>query len=283
MSSTPGTMACVADPLMVGGLAAGWEEHAMSKGPRTPGGSRIVYSTAEGDFRAPQQPRVHIDELTVFLAGFLGEPICLLTEIKPEKLYIDILIFAPTPYRPIWTFVTCGMSDLPMPVPADVEPREEFERAELVIAMPAGWFVTEEDGTFPEAEIAEPEKFWPITLMGALAKYPHQWNDWLWGRHSINVDISPPRPYADNTKMCGSILLPVTSWPQDKHTFTTKDGKLISFFAVVPLHADEITLKLNKGTDALCEALHDAGYNEILFVSRPSVVRKKGWFGSFKR
>jgi hypothetical protein len=284
MATVPGTMAYAADPLVVGGLATAWEAHAMSDGTETPDGSHISCRTGEGcERRQRENVMVHIEEQRTFLAGFLGEPVGVLPEMVADKIYIDVLIFPPSPDRPIWTFVTCGMSDLPMRVPNDVEPREQFERAELAIALPAAWFAADERGMIPDAELEVMGKYWPISLMKVLARFPHQCDDWLWSGHTVVADGSPLQPYYENTRMCGSIVLPLTSWPEDKHTFKTKDGRIINFFAVVPLHADEITLKLNKGSQALCDALDDAGYNEVLFVSRPSVVRKKSPFGFFKR
>ncbi|WP_327003403.1 suppressor of fused domain protein [Dactylosporangium sp. NBC_01737] len=45
---------------------------------------------------------------------------------------------------------------------------------------------------------------------------------------------------------------------------------MIDLLALVPLHADEMAVKVRRGTDALIDVLDRGGVNELLDPSRPS-------------
>jgi hypothetical protein len=48
--------------------------------------------------------------------------------------------------------------------------------------------------------------YWPIYLLKMLARFPHQFNTWLWCGHTMpNGD--PVEPYADNTQLCCALLM----------------------------------------------------------------------------
>lgn len=63
-------------------------------------------------------------------------------------------------------------------------------------------------------------------------------------------------------------------------TITLKDGRVVNIYCLIALHNEEMSLKLNKGPDALLQALDAAGVSDILHVERRPVVRKK-LFGLF--
>jgi hypothetical protein len=58
----------------------------------------------------------------------IGEDFNMSHELLPQVPHIDVYIFKPSEDRPFYTFVTGGMSDLPMKVPEGVP-----ERVELVL------------------------------------------------------------------------------------------------------------------------------------------------------
>jgi len=49
----------------------------------------------------------------------------------------------------------------------------------------------------------------------------------------------------------------------------------IRFFAVIPLHRDEMQLRLDRGLDALYDLLDAAEITEILNADRPSVIPRR--------
>jgi len=92
------------------------------------------------------------------------------------------------------------------------------------------------------------------------------------------------KPMADGSFAELTITLPPT-WPApDSPDFATPDASwpytLLQELAWLPLHADEMQLKLDKGTDALYDVLDEASLTEILDVDRPSVApaKRRGWF-----
>jgi hypothetical protein len=57
-------------------------------------------------------------------------------------------------------------------------------------------------------------------------------------------------------------------------------GREINVLGVIPLHDDEMDLKLRKGAEALVDLLDEAELSELLDPARPSVVpRRRGLFG----
>lgn len=255
-------------------------------GKRTqlPDGTRLsVHQADDYEFRPPKDVGVHLEEIEAFLGSFLGKQAGVLHEIISDKVHLDVLVFPPNEARSNWTFVTSGMSDLPMNVPDGLEPREDFELAELVIALPANWFAGDPDGMISDAEFSQPEKYWPIRLLKSLARLPHDFDSWVWESHTFVSEGSSPEPYDSTTRMSGSILFPMIGWPDGNHVLTTADSKRINFFSIVPLHADEMTYKLNKGEAALANALDAAGVTEVLDAGRPSSIRKKGFLGFLRR
>ncbi|TPI45194.1 suppressor of fused domain protein [Mesorhizobium sp. B2-9-1] len=254
----------------------------MIKRSKLPDGTSVYdYTGARTEFRGPTDVAVYLEEIQESLGEFLGEQAGVFHEIISDKVHLDLLVFPPNDIKNNWTLVTSGMSDLPMNAPDNLHPRQDFERAELVFMLPATWFAAGENGMISENQLADPNKYWPIRLMKSLARMPHDYGSWIWSSHTVASQGSPPEPYADNTKMSGVILLRPPSWPEGRDVLRAVDGTKINFFAVVPLHADEMTLKLNKGVKALIIALDSAGVSDVLDAGRPSIVKKKRYLGLF--
>ena len=254
----------------------------MSDDEITSGGSTIYrYQANEREFRAPENAAMHVQELTDFLEAFLGPCPTVWHEIVSDKVHIDVLPFAPTADRPHWTFVTSGMSDLPMTVPANLQLPDDYRHAELVISLPADWFGDETVTSFEAIDFTE-DTWWPIGLLKELARFPHEYGAWVWMDHSFpNGD--PARPYATNTRMSGAVLLLPLMWPHDKVQWHRSDGETVLFLAVYPLYGEEMTIKLSKGSDALDELLDRNGITEVLDASRRSVAEKRGFFDFLRK
>jgi hypothetical protein len=187
-------------------------------------------------------------------------------EFVSPYVHVDVHVVEPTNDRPVFTLVTSGMSEKPMRASG------EDLYAELMILLPPTWPKPDS----PDFE--KPTGYWPYRLLQQLARLPHEFDTWLWSGHTIpNGD--PPEPYAANTQLCGAIIVPPLIAPDGFATLEA-EGRTIEFFAVIPLHADEMKLKLEKGTDALYDLLDAAELTEILDVDRPSVVpRRRKFFG----
>jgi hypothetical protein len=206
-----------------------------------------------------------IAEVQDHVTAHFGEPTMVFHELVSQYVHIDIHVVPPTGERPVFTLVTSGMSEQPMHSPTG----DRF--AELMIVLPPTWPAVGSD----EFEQGAP---WPYTLLPDLARLPHAYETVLWSGHTVpNGD--PPEPYAPDTELCGALIAPPV-FPGTEGFETLELGdRTIHFFAVWPLHADEMKLKLDKGLEALYELLDAAELTEILDHDRPSVVPpRRKWF-----
>ena len=252
--------------------------------PLTAGGSSIHrYDGHQYEFRSPVDAGVHLEKLETFLQAALGPQAGVYHEIISDKVHIDILIYAPTESRDCWTFVTSGMSDLPMKVPEILgEDRALFSRSELLISLPRDWFDAGDNGLPIDSQMGDDSKFWPIGLLKHLARFPHEFDTWLWDGHSI-PNFDPPEPYHPSTRLNGSVLYLGMGSLSENQVMELDDSGAIAFHTVVPVYGDEMTYKLNKGSDALLEKLLSHGVTDILDPNRPSVVQKRSLFDFFSK
>lgn len=214
---------------------------------------------------APALPK-YFDEIVDHLETFLGPVANVYHEIVSDQVHLDILPFPPTGNRRFWTFVTCGMSSEPMLVPKDVDDPLSCERAEVIISLPAEWC-----GSGDPHQLEREGKWWPLKILKYAAHFPHLYKTWLWFGHTLAIE-EEPEPLDDNTPFCAFFLAFPLGWPMESLKMVARDGRPISFLSVIPLYADELQFKLDKGTDALLDLLDKAGVNELLDPTRPSVV-----------
>ncbi|HWK30190.1 MAG TPA: suppressor of fused domain protein [Solirubrobacter sp.] len=203
-------------------------------------------------FEAPPTPSsgdpAVLDAVTAHVERHVGPVASVWHQRQSPWVHVDVLVMRPTAERPFFTFVTAGMSERAMAAPDPA-----LARAELVLALPRDWPLAEDRG------------LWPLTLLQTLAELPHRFDTWLWAGHTVpNGD--PPAPYAPGTRLCGAILAAPLLVPD---AFDVLDG--VHFHSVLPLHADELELKLRRGADELFARLERAGVSELLDPDRPSV------------
>jgi hypothetical protein len=77
-----------------------------------------------------------------------------------------------------------------------------------------------------------------------------------------------------------ALVEPPVTLPPEFLEVEVSPGKKVAFFALVPLHDDELRLKMTKGVEALEELFDARGVSELLDVTRPNVARRK-WLGIF--
>ena len=142
---------------------------------------------------------------------------------------------------------------------------------ELLITLPGNW-------KFDEESLKDEAWYWPIRLIKILARFPHKHNTWIgWGHTVPNSD--PPRPYAQNTKLSGAIILSPIFVPDGFESLAIDERKVIHFFSVVTLYKEEMDLKMRSGEKTLLEKLVRADISGIVDINRPNVARKR--FGLF--
>ena len=208
-----------------------------------------------------------IDEITKHLEAHIGPVNLVWHELVSEYAHIDVHHFLPTPERNFHVLATTGMSERPMTVPDGVPGDWRF--AELLINLPSSWQLTEE-------AFKDERYYWPVRLIKNLARFPHIFASWLSYGHSMpNGD--PPEPYDASTELCGAMLLPPLTLPDAVQTLQRPNGQVIRFWNVIPLHADEMDLKVRDGSDALLELFDEAGISDVVDPGRPSALRSNGW------
>ena len=236
----------------------------------TPGGSNVFrHQPKERELEFSAGDPELVEAVSDHLESSFGAEPTVFHEVISDLVHVDVHLVPPGGER-IWTtLVTTGLAEKPMTVP---EGLEEHRFAELVLALPEGW-------PLDEASFEDERNYWPIRLLKMLARLPHEFETFLWFGHTIpNGD--PPEPYAPNTELCCACILPPVLAPDGFEKLELPDGRSLSFFAVVPLHEDEMNFKLKKGNDALVDRLDEAGVTELLDPSRPSVApRRRGLFG----
>lgn len=187
-------------------------------------------------------------------------------EVLSELVHVDVHWIKPTSTRPYHTLVTTGMSDRPMQVPAGAE---AFRYAELLICLPPEWQISQTD-------FAQEQWYWPVRWLKILARFPHEYDTWLGLGHTIpNED--PPQPFAANTQLCCSLLMPPLLVPDGFARFDLDSERQVRFYALVPLYREEMEFKLQQGLDPLIDRLDKQGVNELLNIRRKNVCRRGWW------
>jgi hypothetical protein len=209
-----------------------------------------------------------IQAVSDHIERYLGPIPTVYDEIVSDLVHIDLHHVAPTKERPFVTIVTSGMSDRPMNVPPG---SHEWRFAELMMCLPPDW-------PFDQEAWKDERNYWPFRWLKRLARLPHEYDTWLGPGHTV-PNGNPPEPVASDTELSGFIVLPPINTPDGFGQLHVTDWKTIRFHMILPLHADELALKLKRGTEALLAALDREAVSEVMQPERPSAVRKRrGWW-----
>jgi hypothetical protein len=242
----------------------------VTKKEVSPGGSPILHhEPRSAGFNVATPGDGGVEAVEAHFTRVVGSPETVFHELVSDLVHIDVHVIPPAGGRDHWVLFTTGMSDRPMTVPRPALPHY----AELMVSLPSAWRVQ-------EPAMKDERWYWPVRWLKLLARFPHEYETWLGMGHTVpNGD--PPQPFDVSTKLCGMLLLPPLQLPPQDCTVKAP-GKEITILALFPLYAAEMSLKLNKGTDALLDAFDRAGVTEIVDpVRRPAV--KSGLFGLWGR
>ena len=172
----------------------------------------------------------------------------------------DVLHVQPVNSRPYHTLITAGMSSVAMNVPRDVSAPH---RLELMMTLPEGW---------------KPSDDWTTRLLQSLSKLPRERTSWLgWGHTVPNGD--PPQPLAPHTGFCGVIIAPSLLVPVAFYELSI-GAERVAFYSVIPLYREELELHAREGMAVLLERLLHKDINDVVYLKRKNVARKKR-FGLF--
>lgn len=215
-------------------------------------GPKADFEFAVGDSETIKSVEAHI-------ARHVGPVESVFHELVSDKVHLDVHFVKAGDGRPCHVLVTSGMSDRPMTLPDGIDAPEY---AELLICLPPDWKLSQED-------FEDEANYWPVRWLKTLARLPHDYRTWLGAGHTVpNGD--PPEPFADNTDLCGMLVLPPVRFGDDFPVLEA-GGKRVGFYALIPLHADEMEFKLEHGAGDLLDRFDAAGVDEVVDVARPSV------------
>lgn len=208
-----------------------------------------------------------IDAVSAHLERHLGPMDHVFHEVVSTTVHVDVHWVPPAPKRPWHTLVTSGMAERPMNVPPEMA---EWAFAELMVSLPADWPIDVE--AFKEEDV-----YWPIRVLKSLARFPHEYHTWLGYGHTVpNGD--PPAPFAPSTRLSSVMLMPPLLCPEGFSELVVSPERTVHFWSLVPLHQDELDLKLRRGSDALLARLDRAGVTEVIDPDRASVAAARKWW-----
>lgn len=225
----------------------------------------------EFEFKGPDSIDAEAKEkLEAHIEKYIGPIHLVYHEIVSHLVHIDVYHVLPTEEKPFHTLITHGMSDKAMNVPEDCE---EWQYAELVCFLPKEWDISEEG-------MKDSSNYWAISNLKYLARFPHEYDTWLATGHTI-ANGDPSEPFTEETKLCASLIAPVTIVPDEFSEVKIRDDKTILIHNVMPIYQEETDYKLKHGIDKLYEKLDEYNINDVYDINRPNVCRKK-WFGFLK-
>jgi len=232
-------------------------------------GSPIIRHTErERSFEFAAGDSENIEAISEHIGKHIGAVKSVFHELVSDLVHIDIHMVAPSTARPFHTLVTSGMSDRAMTV---AEGCDDPTFAELMLCLPPSWPL--EHGNFKEER-----NYWPLRALKMLARMPHEYATWLAPGHTV-PNGNPPKPFAENVGFtCALIARPLTT-SDEFYDLPTTSGKIIHFYSVVPLYAEEMTLKLESGMEALFPGFDKHGVTEIVDIARPNIAAPaKPWW-----
>ena len=225
------------------------------------------YTDGEKEWVAPYGEEC-LEEISNHIETHIGKIEKVFHELVSDTVHVDIHHVRPALGRPFHTLVTSGMSDLSMNVPKKYSCSKYME---LMINLPESW-------KFDSESFKDERWYWPLRLLKFLARFPHKYDTWLAGGHTMpNGD--PAHPYADNTRLCAVMILPALNVPEGFCHLDINAKKTIEFANVIPLYEEEINLKLRKGVDALLSRLDSYNISSVLDINRKNTAKKR--FGIF--
>ena len=187
-------------------------------------------------------------------------------EVVPVSDELEFAIVRGGESRAFNAVFTLGLSSYEMKGVPDAD----WRFGELVMLLPLDW----------PLEIT-PDN-WPLAWLERLAMYPKRSDSWLGLAHTIPNGI-PALPFTDTTQFVAWMLIPPIELGQKFPRFRLESGEVINFWTPIPIHADELALKTNKGATDLINKFARARIGDIFDPNRISIYKRKtNIFGNYK-
>lgn len=229
-----------------------------------PSGAPIYrYQERDRKWQLPDESCVHLDVITTHVERYVGPVDHVFHELVSDLIHLDVLVCLARPERPYHLLITSGVSDKPMNAPPGAE---DLRLAELVIALPESW-------PLDEQSFEDEKNYWPVRWLKLVGRLPHEYETWIgWGHTIPNGD--PPEKLP-GTDFIGVMLDLPYGLPVEFARLPLESGDTLNFYTLIPLHSDEMSLKLREGAEKIADAFQEKEIPFPLDVHRPSIVKKK--------
>ncbi len=253
----------------------------MSTKDTTPSGDSLYRHSEEDrkDFELANSEDTHIEEISDHIEQHIGPIDSVFHEVVSDKVHIDVHWVKPNERFPFHTFVTSGMSDLPMNVP---EGLEELRYAEVCILLPPDWPIKDIKYQLMEEIFKGEESYWPIRWLKIIARFPHDYGTWVGWGHTIPHG-EEAAPFAPNTELGCMALFPSIEFSEKFFQLHIRDDKTIHFYCLYPIYKEEMEFKIKKGSDRLLSKFEKYNIPNFVVVDRINTCKQKGLFGFLKK
>lgn len=192
------------------------------------------------------------DALARFVERSFGEAEEFLEEVSAENIRVDIYVIPPRGEDDCYTLVTQGMGARRMDVPEDDEACRALAHAELVMCLPRTW----------NMRSGSPRWRWPMEMLRCLAHTPMVCDTWLGSGHTVDFG----EIFARETRFSAAMLLACLGHDHQPLRCTLPEGKIINYYQVVPLYANERDFAEEEGPAALLDQAEQHAFAPKVFV-----------------
>ena len=216
----------------------------------------------------------HIECLSNHLSNFFQkEEITVFHEIGSLDFHLDVYFIKPAD-RDYNILLTSGMSLFEMLVNPEIEERDDYLFAELMVLLP-------KDLDFEEVYTGKEKNDWIISMLKRTARFPHHYDTFLAIGHTLQA-TEDMQTYSAETNFIGCIILPSVTF--DKAFTELKCGnKKINIYSLFPIYKNELEHKKKKGYDGFVDLLNKERPKEIIDNNRKNLIHNKGLWNIFSR
>ncbi len=226
------------------------------------------------DFRDKQQYTDHYELIDKHIeTHFKDCDINVFHEIPTLDIHLDVYHIRPKNSE-FEILLTSGMSSIAMNVSNIQENSDSYKFAELVTLIPKGI-------DFGKIYPSGTKYDWIISMIKQSAKFPHFYDTWVGVGHTIQAD-EEMKPYSDDTRYCGCLVLPTMTFPKDFQTIHSPIGT-INIYGLFPLYKEELEFKIEKGFNEFIKFLIKNNTKEIIDFDRANFCKKVNTVDKFKR
>jgi suppressor of fused protein SUFU len=229
---------------------------------------------AQAGLPAPSERKLWA-QIEAHVAPHLGPLEGVLHDAEPGRVWADVLVHTPSGSRPTIDLVTAGMSAKRMRPPRALRRRGVPQRAEVMLRFPPEWSATP---TVTQTLMSRAAN-WTMMWLQLIARVPHELGAFLGDDSGLDLPCRaiplfemPGCPFeaviAADPARFGRPL----AWSRSAVRGSQPGAGDTRFLALVPLFMREFEFALDRGPEALFEALATSGVDDIVRCDREPVV-----------